>query len=269
MCCHRKGYALAARRAIQRKTNVVAKFIAAAVVSCVLAGFIGFNFASADNTNAPLAGEFGIGSTSVSLQLEQGASSSLSSAGVAEASVLGTAMARDISQNVADIKAEEEAARIAAEEAARLEAEERVAAAEAARIDQLAASLTEIDWSVGKDAFITEWTGRIDSYLAGSPLSGYGVVFAQAAWDYGIDPRFSPAISNTESTKGANCFMPYNAWGWMGTESWSSWDQSIYAHAKGLSAGYGYSITIAGAQKYCPPTYLDWYEKTLSQMQMI
>ncbi len=32
--------------------------------------------------------------------------------------------------------------------------------------------------------------GRIDSYLAGSPLSGQGATFAAAAWDYGVDPRF-------------------------------------------------------------------------------
>ena len=76
------------------------------------------------------------------------------------------------------------------------------------------ASLPDVDFSVGKEAFISTWSQRIDAYLSGSPLAGQGVTFATAAWEYGVDPRWSPAISNTESSKGAVCFKPYNAWGW-------------------------------------------------------
>ena len=104
---------------------------------------------------------------------------------------------------------------------------------------------------------------------AGSPLSGYGATFAEAAWENGVDPRFSPAISNTESTKGLNCFRSHNAWGWMGNTSWGSWNESINAHVQGLAKGYGYTISLANANKYCPPTYEDWYAKTLAQMQLI
>ncbi len=50
------------------------------------------------------------------------------------------------------------------------------------------------DWSSDKTTFVESWAGRIDAYLAGSPLSGQGAVFAAAAWDYGVDPRFSPAM---------------------------------------------------------------------------
>ncbi|MCI1666176.1 MAG: hypothetical protein LKI25_07460 [Atopobiaceae bacterium] len=125
-----------------------------------------------------------------------------------------------------------------------------------------------VDWSLDKQGFVNEWAPRIDSYLSGSPLSGHGSTFAAAAWDYGVDPRWSPAISNTESSKGLYCFQPHNAWGW-GDVSWDDWDTAIYAHVKGLSSGYGYTISISAAKKYCPPTYMDWYEATLSQMQMI
>ncbi|MEY8562836.1 hypothetical protein AALA21_07230 [Eggerthellaceae bacterium 3-80] len=125
------------------------------------------------------------------------------------------------------------------------------------------------DWSMGKDAFIAEWGARIDAYLAGSPLSGYGTTFAQAAWNYGVDPRWSPAISNTESSKGAYCFEPYNAWGWGGGNGWTSWEQAIDAHVRGLAAGYGYTITIANAQKYCPPNWEKWYINTSNQMALI
>ena len=64
------------------------------------------------------------------------------------------------------------------------------------------------------DSFINEWTSRIDNYLAGSPMAGQGYNFAVAAWNTGVDPRWSPAIACIESTKGAYCANSYNAWGW-------------------------------------------------------
>ncbi|MBR2804014.1 MAG: hypothetical protein IKE20_02565, partial [Eggerthellaceae bacterium] len=97
-------------------------------------------------------------------------------------------------------------------------------------------NLPAIDWSVGREAFVAEWSARIDAYLAGSPLSGYGTTFAEAAWENGIDPRWSPAISNTESGKGSACFLPHNAWGW-GSSAWGDWDTAIRAHVAGLASG--------------------------------
>ena len=124
------------------------------------------------------------------------------------------------------------------------------------------------DWTADQAAFINEWSGRIDAYLAGSPLGGQGVNFAKAAWTYGVDPRWSPAISCVESTKGANCFLPHNAWGWGGA-SWGSWEEAIDAHVAGLARGYGYTISIDNAKKYCPPNWERWYNNTLEQMNMI
>ena len=125
---------------------------------------------------------------------------------------------------------------IAAAEAAK--AEQQAQAAREAAADALA-GLPDVDWSVGEDEFVSTWTARIDAYLAGSPLAGQGRTFAEAAWNNGVDPRWSPAISNTESSKGAHCFAPYNAWGW-GDSSWSSWEEAINAHVAGLAANYGY-----------------------------
>lgn len=124
------------------------------------------------------------------------------------------------------------------------------------------------EWPSDKAAFVDMWSGRINSYLSGSPLSGYGRNFAEAAWNYGVDPRWSPAISNTESSKGLYCYRPYNAWGWGGI-SWGSWEESIDAHVRGLANGYGYTISEAAAQKYCPGGWENWYSKTLNQMNMI
>lgn len=124
------------------------------------------------------------------------------------------------------------------------------------------------DWSLGRDAFIEVWTERIDAYLEGSPLAGQGKAFATAAWNYGVDPRWSPAISNTESSKGRYCFRNHNAWGW-GQNDWSSWEEAIDAHVKGLSKGYGYTITPYLARKYCPPNWIKWYHNTCAQMEKI
>lgn len=190
-----------------------------------------------------------------------------------ESSVLTKTSNRNIDQAIDEMIAiEEEAARIAEE--ARL-AEE---AAKKAELDALQArseadaavvGLAPVDWTLSHEEFVAHWTARIDAYLAGSNLAGHGATFAEAAWQYGIDPRLSPAISNTESSKGAICFLPHNAWGW-GQSSWGSWEQAINAHVMGLAnAGYGPMITFEGAQRYCPPNYANWYKNTVSQMSII
>lgn len=266
----------------QRKSSIAAKIIAVGCTSCVLAGCIGFGFASAEGAASHEIDSFGIDAVSPAVSATASVDTSTQNFiddAAQDSGALTSTASRDISKGIASIEAEEEAARRAAEEAARAEEEARIAAAEAAKAEQQAAaaketaastiaSIPDVDWSVGKDDFIATWTERIDAYLAGSSLAGYGATFAQAAWDNGVDPRWSPAISNTESSKGAHCFKPYNAWGW-GSSSWSSWDEAINAHVAGLASGYGYSITVANAQKYCPPTYMDWFNKTIGQMQLI
>ena len=124
------------------------------------------------------------------------------------------------------------------------------------------------DWSSDQKAFVDEWAPRIDAYLAGSPMAGTGKAFAAAAWNYGVDPRWSPAIACIESSKGAACFLPHNAWGW-GSSSWSSWEAAIDEHVRGLARGYGYTISIDAAKKYCPPHWKHWYDATCEQMNLI
>lgn len=120
---------------------------------------------------------------------------------------------------------------------------------------------------ITREYFVEVWSGRIDSYLAGSPLSGYGYAFAEAAWDYGVDPRWSPAISCIESSKGFYCFEPYNAWGWFAYLG-SDWDTTIRAHVRGLANGYGYTLTWAAASRYCPPGDA-WYAACAAEMQYV
>ena len=135
-------------------------------------------------------------------------------------------------------------------------------------VSTAAVNAPDPNMSADEASFLAEWTPRIDAYLAGSPLAGQGATFAKAAYTYNVDPRWSPAISFTESSKGAVCFLPHNAWGW-GSSSWSSWEEAIDAHVGGLSRGYGYTISVEAAQKYCPPNWQMWYDRTLEQMNMI
>lgn len=181
-------------------------------------------------------------------------------------------------------EAQEEAARQAAQEEAAQQAaaEEQAGSEEAAGEDsenpeyqgdanavaEGSINSSDVSWDSPKEDFVNMWSGRIDNYLAGSPLSGYGRNFAIAAWDYGVDPRWSPAISCVESSKGSICFRSHNAWGW-GNSGWGSWDEAIDAHVAGLSRGYGFSLTLGAAKKYCPPTYQDWYNRCLSEMNKI
>ena len=116
---------------------------------------------------------------------------------------------------------------------------------------------------------VADWAARIDAYLAGSPLAGYGAVFAQAAADYGVDPRISPAISCIESGKGSVCFLPHNAWGW-GTASWPDWESAIRGHVSGFSSIYGSTLTLSGAQMYASNDIYDyWYSLVQSEMASI
>ena len=287
------------KRPLARKGAVAASTLGIGAISLVLVGCIGIGFAVAGGTVSEDNLYLGVGENATRVSLPRDVDDvQVAYAADADESALAQASPRDVSAGVARIQEEQaraEAERLAAEEEARLAEEarleaERLAAEEAerARIAELEAqqaaasqaaaqsqvsaeepsqpALSEIDWGQGRDSFIAEWTARIDAYLAGSPLAGYGSVFATAAWDNGVDPRLSPAISNTESTKGSFCFLPYNAWGW-GDSSWSSWEEAINAHVAGLAAGYGGVLTPAGAAAYCPPHATDWYNKTLSQMQ--
>ncbi len=116
---------------------------------------------------------------------------------------------------------------------------------------------------------VSEWAARIDAYLEGSPLAGHGMTFAQAASDYGVDPRLSPAISCIESGKGAVCFLPHNAWGW-GSASWDDWDSAIRGHISGFASIYGSTITLEGAEMYASnDIYAEWYALVLSEMSSI
>lgn len=114
----------------------------------------------------------------------------------------------------------------------------------------------------------SDWAARINEYLAGSPLEGYGETFAAAAAQYGVDPRLSPAIATVESGKGSVCFRDYNAWGW-GNSDYTDWESAIYDQVEGLANGYDGTLTLEGAERYCPPNYQEWYSSVAYEMDGI
>lgn len=192
-----------------------------------------------------------------------------------EAQAAAEAAARQAALEAA-AQAQREAEEAAAAAAAEAEAEEAAKEAtfqtesgnEATVEVPASADADVVDPGTDKEAFVSSWGARIDAYLAGSPMAGQGTTFAEAAWEYGVDPRLSPAISMVESSQGLYCFLPYNAWGW-GSSSWSSWEEAIWEHVEGLSIGYGGQLTLAGAYKYCPPNADFWYAKVLANMERI
>lgn len=263
----------------RRSGHIAARAFAAVCVSVALAGCIGFGVASANN-DSDLFGSAASASSSSDRDSFDSASSDVSGR-----AALSTPVSHDISAGLATIDREQreaEEARIAAEQAAIASAQESQSEAVAAIEAEGAAKNDDgtytlggvtvaplaVDWSAGEQAFVSEWTVRIDAYLAGSPMAGLGQTFAQAAWDYGVDPRFSPAIANTESSKGTVLFARYNAWGW-GSSGWSSWEEAVRAHVAGLAEGYGSSLTMGAAQKYCPPNAANWYVNTATEMNRI
>ena len=284
--------------------NVVLKTMAGIFIFALICG-VGFGVASADSSDdIARAGGLGFdeATQTATSSSQRQVSDAVSDKQYVEQSALAATSSRTIDASIEMIEEKEEAERqriaaekeaerqrIAAEKEAerkRLEEErKRIAAENAAALERVAANMARqgvaasdgsaegryeyglpaVDWSVGQQAFIEEWTARIDNYLSGSALAGYGYAFAEAAWDYGVDPRWSPAISSTESGKGSVCFLLCNAWGW-GESSWGDWDSAIRSHVAGLANGYGYSITYSAASAYCPPNTDFWYSNTFDQM---
>jgi len=67
---------------------------------------------------------------------------------------------------------------------------------------------------------------KIEYYLRGSPLRGYGPLMVSEGERTGVNPYLCAAVAEAESSLAHNCFHPCNAWG-MGQESYGSWEQGI------------------------------------------
>lgn len=139
---------------------------------------------------------------------------------------------------------------------------EEVAAAEkeAALAWRDSDDIDRADLRISTPGEIQAWAERIDAYLDGTVLAGYGSLFAECAAEYQVDPRLSPAISRLESGCGAVCAAPHNAWGWGGPggwRSWDSWEEAIRGHISGLANGGYASMGPDECAMYCDYAYWD------------
>lgn len=133
---------------------------------------------------------------------------------------------------------------------------------------ELLDSAGEVNWDMPEDEFVETWGYAIDQWLAGSELAGQGKAFAKAAKKYNVDPRWCPAISCTESSKGAACFRDHNAWGF-GQYDFATWEEGIDTVTKRLGE-LGGKCTLEAAKVYNnPDTYETWYQDTVRYMNEI
>ncbi len=125
------------------------------------------------------------------------------------------------------------------------------------------------------EEYVSSWADRLDTYLSGTALEGYGRNFAEAAISCGIDPRLAVAISTVESSTGSVCFLSHNAWGW-GSYSWDTWEDAIADYVSQLAANYsslmtegeyGLTVTTSMASVYCATG--SWYSNVTSVMSQI
>lgn len=203
-------------------------------------------------------------------QLDKDAQEASEQADRAQRAMEQAVAAREQAQQKAAAEAAQQAAAAQAAQQAAVAAAQGSAVTASQQVSVPAAAST-VDWSLEKTAFVAQWTPRIDAYLAGSPLAGTGADFAADAWNHGVDPRWSPAISAIESSKGAACANSYNAWGWTasggGFRSFGSWEEAIDAHTAYLARVYGSTLTQEAAKTYAGDP--SWYSKCAAQMDMI
>jgi hypothetical protein len=114
----------------------------------------------------------------------------------------------------------------------------------------------------------------IDEYLArrGSPLSGYGLEFAKAGYDWSVNPFLLVAVAGAESTFATNGSLSrtnHNAWGMLGSCPgvehvngacwWPDWPTAIDGAAMFMSYYWPEAQTAYDLRGYCegnPPSWI-------------
>jgi hypothetical protein len=116
-----------------------------------------------------------------------------------------------------------------------------------------------------------DWIGRIDSYLAGTPLKGQGRTFYLAAVDAGIEPRLMPAIAMIESGAGRVNANRNNFFGRRARVGWASWptpEDAIQNQAQYIVKMWGEVESPYQMKGYCVPGDA-WMVKVTGQMRGI
>lgn len=110
-------------------------------------------------------------------------------------------------------------------------------------------------------SFKDERAQKLYNFLSSvnSPLANYADYFVAMADKYDLPYTLSAAISCKESSCGKHLANSFNAWGiTSGNPSgprfraFSSWEESIEAHARLLSKEYRFDMTKGIQRRYCP-----------------
>lgn len=81
---------------------------------------------------------------------------------------------------------------------------------------------------------------RLETYLKNrhSPMAPHADLIVSESDKYGVDYKLVVAIAYHESGLGRKCWAPHNAWGWMTSDRWDSWEEGITKYIRGLYNGY-------------------------------
>lgn len=81
---------------------------------------------------------------------------------------------------------------------------------------------------------------KLEKYLKAhnSPMYVAADTIIEQSDKYGVDYKLVVAIAYHESGLGRKCWAPFNAWGWMTKDRWSSWDEGARKYIQGLYKGY-------------------------------
>ncbi len=117
-----------------------------------------------------------------------------------------------------------------------------------------------------------DWIGRIDQYLARTPLQGQGRLFYMAAVDAGIEPRLMPAIAMIESGGGRANANRNNYFGRMavggGWAAWATPEEAIDNQAHYIAGMWGRVASPFEMPGYCVPGG-PWMAKVSREMSRI
>ena len=131
---------------------------------------------------------------------------------------------------------------------------------------QLSVNIYCEDWARDKVDYVSEWGGRNNVFLDGTPMSGIGYMIADAAYDTDMDPRIFSSIASIESGCGIAPYgSPYNVCGWIcGTPAMYSWEDGVYKwHWYFCDYFGGERYPISSMHGYC--SYGPWYVNSIME----
>ena len=113
----------------------------------------------------------------------------------------------------------------------------------------------------------------INSFLSykGSPLSGYGKKIAQLEEQYGVPANLVIGISGAESSFCQINFKPFNCWGWMTVQRFSSYDESLdnyFSYLANYYFAHGRTNPSSIGPIYCVPPH-PWVEHVYGFMSQM